>query len=109
MGHIFRKEFPYSFPFNDTYDPVVNNKIRLAETWMDDYKAIFYERNSNFKDLKIDDLTERHKLRKSLNCKSFKWYLSNLLPNQFIPSESFQQGKVRSPSKCIVLFLKTAN
>lgn len=40
VGHIFRSFHPYTFPGNkDTHGL---NTARLAETWMDDYKRLFY-------------------------------------------------------------------
>lgn len=40
VGHIFRSFHPYTFPGNkDTHGL---NTARMAETWMDDYKRLFY-------------------------------------------------------------------
>jgi hypothetical protein len=45
----------------------------------------------------VGDLTERKELRKRLNCKSFKWFLDNVIPEKFIPDENVKAyGLVRT-------------
>ena len=39
VGHIFRNRRPYSSPGGDTFG---RNSVRVAEVWMDEYKAVFY-------------------------------------------------------------------
>ena len=39
VGHIFRDRRPYSSPGGDTFG---RNSVRVAEVWMDQYKAVFY-------------------------------------------------------------------
>lgn len=40
------------------------------------------------------DMTDRHNLRKKLECKSFKWYLENIYPESNIPTDFLYIGHV---------------
>ncbi|MGH0134516.1 UNVERIFIED_CONTAM: hypothetical protein FKN15_061362, partial [Acipenser sinensis] len=42
VGHLYHHHVPYSLPDEET---VVKNKIRVAETWLDSFKNIFYKRD----------------------------------------------------------------
>ena len=50
------------------------------------------------------DVSDRLKIRERLQCKSFKWFLDNIFPEQFVPGESPFYGEVsdaglRCPAK----------
>lgn len=91
VGHIYRKVSPYKW--RSGVDVVRWNSIRLAEVWMDEYAKYFYIRTGRVpKD--FGDISARVKLRKDLGCKSFKWYLNNIYPEQFDPSTALSQGSV---------------
>nr|XP_033802033.1 polypeptide N-acetylgalactosaminyltransferase 5 [Geotrypetes seraphini]XP_033802035.1 polypeptide N-acetylgalactosaminyltransferase 5 [Geotrypetes seraphini] len=87
VGHIFRSDNPYSFP-KDRVQTVERNLVRVAEVWLDEYKEIFYGHGTHLLMLSsgVEDLIQQKELRKSLNCKSFKWYLENVFPDIYAPT-----------------------
>lgn len=95
VGHIFRSFHPYTFPGNkDTHGL---NTARLAETWMDGYKRLFYLHRPELEHAEWGDVSERKELRNRLRCKSFKWYLDNIYPEKFILDEEvLAYGRLRN-------------
>jgi len=85
VGHIF-KNFPYKFD-GDKDSIVQKNLIRVAETWMDSYKKYFYASTNIYTYKRVNltkdewtSLEKRKQLRKDLQCKSFSWYLNEVVP-----------------------------
>ncbi|CAF1268604.1 unnamed protein product [Didymodactylos carnosus] len=93
VGHIFRKRSPYKWL--PGVNVVKKNAVRVAEVWLDDYKKYYYER-FNYDLGEYGDVTSRKLLRQKLGCKSFKWFLENIYPEQFIPGDAIASGDIRN-------------
>ncbi|KAK6166748.1 hypothetical protein SNE40_023374 [Patella caerulea] len=90
VGHIFRKSRPNG---GNSNDHLHRNTARVANVWMDDYKKYFYQFNPQALSMDIGNVSDRVALRKKLGCKSFKWYLDNIYPEQILPSDPLFEEK----------------
>lgn len=94
VGHVFRSRFPYKFPGG--YHEVTVNLARVVHVWMDEYKKFVFMKRPDLEGVDHGNLTKRLELRERLMCKSFKWYLDNVYPEQTTPrEESHAYGEVR--------------
>lgn len=94
VGHVFRVKSPYSFDGNLT-KIMRRNSMRVAKVWMDDY-AVFFSYATGFDKVEYGDITDRVKLRESLKCNDFEWYLKNVYPQRTIPSEGISFGSIQN-------------
>ncbi|KII73511.1 Polypeptide N-acetylgalactosaminyltransferase 3 [Thelohanellus kitauei] len=84
-----------------------NNFKRVAEVWMDDYKYFLYKNNPSIGSPKnfYLELEERKRLRQHLGCKSFRWYLQNVINDTLItayePDRAIGSIMNQKSRKCI--------
>ncbi|RUS84772.1 hypothetical protein EGW08_007456, partial [Elysia chlorotica] len=94
IAHLFRKSFPYSWGENSGLTHI-RNCMRVAEVWMDDYKQFYYDRiGRSPKNVNIGNISAQKALRKSLQCRSFHWYVQEVYPSLFAPLNTTAMGYV---------------
>ncbi|XP_038133612.1 polypeptide N-acetylgalactosaminyltransferase 10-like [Cyprinodon tularosa] len=98
VGHIYRKYVPYKVPGGVS---LARNLKRVAEVWMDEYAEYIYQRRPEYRHLSAGDVTSQKELRSKLNCKNFKWFMSEVawdLPKHYPPVEppAAAWGEVRN-------------
>ncbi|XP_059612994.1 polypeptide N-acetylgalactosaminyltransferase 3 isoform X2 [Phlebotomus argentipes] len=94
VGHLFRKSSPYTFP-GGVNEILNKNLARVALVWMDEWSEFFFKFNSVASRIrKFENVTDRVALRKSLDCKDFKWYLTEVWPQHFFPTDDRLFGRI---------------
>ncbi|CAJ1083868.1 polypeptide N-acetylgalactosaminyltransferase 15-like [Xyrichtys novacula] len=87
VAHVDHHHLPYSFPDQEVLQ---RNKIRIADIWMDAYRKIFYRRDTLahfIRQSESPNITERLRLKRSLGCRNFHWYLTTVYPQLYIPQD----------------------
>ena len=101
VGHAFRP-LPYSAD-SGWQLAWQKNLMRIADTWMGEhFKKYFYystrvyeQRRVNYTEEEVASLNKRLQLKKKLKCKTFDWYLSNIIPEMPIPPrDAFYHGEL---------------
>lgn len=65
---------------------------------MDEYQELLYMNRPDLRNNPdVGDVTHRVMLRSKLKCKSFDWYMKNVYPEKFIPTQNVQTyGRIAS-------------
>ncbi|KAK2828022.1 hypothetical protein Q5P01_019056 [Channa striata] len=108
VGHIYRKYVPYKVPGGIS---LAKNLKRVAEVWMDEYAEYVYQRRPEYRHLSAGDMTAQKELRNRLNCKSFKWFMSEVawdLPKHYPPVEppAAAWGEIRNVGSDMCMEIK---
>uniref|UniRef100_A0A182YE43 Ricin B lectin domain-containing protein n=1 Tax=Anopheles stephensi TaxID=30069 RepID=A0A182YE43_ANOST len=99
VGHIYRSYSP--FPNAKPYDFVAKNHKRVAEVWMDEYKKFVYARDPTKYAIDAGDLSKMKQLRRKLNCKPFRWFMTEVAPDLVdhyptVEPEDFASGAIQN-------------
>ncbi|OQV12822.1 putative polypeptide N-acetylgalactosaminyltransferase 10 [Hypsibius exemplaris] len=99
IGHIYRKFAPFSNP--GVGDFVGRNYKRVAEVWMDEYAEFLYNKRPHYRNIETGNLSKQRKLRDTLKCKSFKWFMTEVafdLMDRYPPVEppNYAWGEIRN-------------
>uniref|UniRef100_A0A1S4GTH2 Polypeptide N-acetylgalactosaminyltransferase n=1 Tax=Anopheles gambiae TaxID=7165 RepID=A0A1S4GTH2_ANOGA len=104
VAHIQKRNNPYIGSYTKERDLTMRNSLRVAEVWMDEYAEFLYRLHPDYRALLASrtshslsnvNLDARRQLRSELGCKSFRWYLQHVFPEQDDPSEAQAAGWIR--------------
>ena len=123
VGHIFRKRSPYKWRSGVNvlrknsvrlaevwmdeykhyyYDRIGNDLVRechfnlltMTITYFTIYSYLYIPMRLYWLQGDYGDVSPRKKIRTDNKCKSFKWYLTEVYPELFIPGEAIASGEV---------------
>uniref|UniRef100_A0A0K0DE17 Polypeptide N-acetylgalactosaminyltransferase n=1 Tax=Angiostrongylus cantonensis TaxID=6313 RepID=A0A0K0DE17_ANGCA len=101
VGHVFRKQHPYTFP-GGSGNVFQSNTRRAAEVWMDEYKAIYLKNVPSARYVKFGDISHRLAIRDRLKCKPFSWYLQTVYPELRVPNrDTAELFHIRNEQLCL--------
>jgi len=97
VAHLFRRMLPYRVPTDSTgHSLKLRNYRRLVDVWFDDYRKYYYATESRrprsvvvtdavYDHAEIRGMDTRRRLRQTLQCRGFDWYLQNIATDLVVP------------------------
>lgn len=87
----------------------LQNYMRVADVWMDEYKEYILKRRPHYRDIDPGDLTQQRAIREKLQCKNFKWFMTEVafdLTKKYPPVEppDYASGEVSLPTSLLALY-----
>lgn len=87
VGHVFRKQHPYTFP-GGSGAVFQRNTRRAAEVWLDEYKEFYFQQVPTARYVSYGDITSRIEIKKLLKCNGFDWYIKEVYPELAVPNKT---------------------
>ncbi|CAD5235351.1 unnamed protein product [Bursaphelenchus xylophilus] len=95
VGHVFRKVTPYTFP-GGIEEMITHNELRTALVWLDEYLPFYTNTHPFSQKVSPGSVEKRLALREKLQCKSFRWYITNIYRTSPFPLDFHFLARIRS-------------
>jgi|UniRef100_A0AC35EXN6 polypeptide N-acetylgalactosaminyltransferase len=100
VGHVFRKQHPYTFP-GGSGNVFQKNTRRAAEVWLDSYKQFYLNQVPSAKYVDVGDFSDRLAIKAKLKCKSFDWFLREVYPELKVPEKTGVHLTLKQNKLCL--------
>ncbi|XP_039492059.1 putative polypeptide N-acetylgalactosaminyltransferase 13 [Drosophila santomea] len=109
IGHIFRRRHAFDFPsqldqqLNPAQEIYLHNSKIIAESWLDEYKNMFYALRPAARRIPLDHTyDELQRMRTERQCHPFDWYLRHVSPELRMHFDELSAtGTLRNEDRCV--------